>query len=174
MATGSHFVYSGSRGAYLSAMGMFSSNLGLIHLGAPAMVSTLGIAATAGFVGGLVMYPAAIAVRTLLCACGLLNTAHTRLVFSIDLLTWSLALPVGAWMLGLPVYSFFCAALVAASMYVLFSFIGSATQSYMTSRSQSQSVSDFFEEVNQGMFSNQILLANNTSAAITYSIGTFC
>jgi hypothetical protein len=175
MNGGVNIISSGARGACLSAMGLFGS--GLIHLGAAATVSTLGTAAVVGLVGGLVMYPAAIALRTLLYAYGLLNLSYRRLVFSIDLLTASLALPVGAWMLGLAVYPFFCAALVAASLFVLFKLISEAVQYLLSnlqsrSNSQSQLISTFFSKK---MFDTTSLREENQHniGFITAAIGSY-
>ena len=107
-----NYVASGTLAATKSAMGFFGA--GVLHLGATATFASLGSAAAAGFVGGLVVYFPAVCLRALMIYNGQVN----RMLLSfVDFSLQTLSIPLGAWMLGLAIQPFLIAALTAAAVH---------------------------------------------------------
>lgn len=113
MSVGTYIVSSGVHVAGRGALGFFGASA--LHLGAAATIGTVVTAASAGFLGGVLLYCPVIALRTLMHRQGMLAKKYYLAWVALDMMSVSLALPVGAYMLGLAVQPFLiCAALVLA------------------------------------------------------------
>ncbi|NDH66662.1 MAG: hypothetical protein EBY22_01915 [Gammaproteobacteria bacterium] len=163
---GNRFIGSGVKGATFGAMGFFSA--GALYLGTAATVSTLGTAAAAGFVGGLALYVPSIVLRVAMYRFELFNIQSRLLVAAVDLALLAVAMPVGAWILGLAVQPFFIAAAVAVTLYTVLNGLSlSAFHAYQAWR-----LTD--EEILFRAFSVDDKESNFNAESVTSPIGSFC